>query len=161
VSVPCTAALGRMVELGDLPRQRDGLGVDHLLLVLLKDIGAATDATLRNCLTFGAMVTLGAVEADFTNYGGGKVLGPADKTTSLFTASSPYKGILTIPATQVWNPAGGATNNTAIVRAVLLYRPTTGTPKSSCVPLGLDTTAGGATGGTFSHAFGTLTDQAT
>jgi hypothetical protein len=161
VSVPCTSALGRFVELGDLPRQRDVLGTDNLLLVLLKSIGASTDTILRNCATFGAMLAAGAVEADFTNYNGGKVLGPADKTTTLFTASSPYKGILTIPATQVWNPAGGATNNAAIVRAVLLYRPTTGTAKNACMPLGLDTTTGGATGGTFSHAFGVLTDQAT
>lgn len=161
MSVPCTSALGRFVELGDLPRQRDGLGTDNLWLVLLKDVSATTDTILRNCATFGAMITAGAVEADFTNYGGGKVLGPSDKTTSLVTGSSPYKGILTINATQVWNPAGGATNNAAIVRAVLLYRPTTGTPKNSCMPLGLDTTTGGATGGSFSHAFGVLTDQAT
>lgn len=158
MSVPCTPALGRFVELGDLPRQRDGLGTDNLLFVLLQSIGAATDSILRNCLTFGAMITAGAVEATFTNYNGGKVLGPSDKVTSLQTATSPYQGFLSIPATQVFNPAGGAINNNAIVRAVLLYRPTTGTPKASCMPLGLDITAGGATGGTFSHVFGLLTD---
>lgn len=158
MSVVCTPALGRFCELGDLPRQRDSLGTDNLILLLASSIGAATDTILRNCLTYAAMVTAGWVEATFTNYGGGKVLGPSDKVTSLQTASSPYQAFLSIPATQVWNPAGGAINNPAIVRAVLLYRQTPSTPNSACMPLGLDTTAGGATGGTFSHAFGLLTD---
>lgn len=160
MSVPCTVALGRFIELGELPRQRDGLGTDNLVLCLAKSIGAATDTILRNCTTYGAMVTAGWVECDFTNYAP-KILGTADRTITITTGSSPYKNALSLNATQVWNPAGGAVNNSSIVRAVLLYRPTTGTALSLCKPLGLDTTTGGATGGTYSHAFGVLTDQAT
>ena len=160
MSVPCTAALGRFCELGSLPRQRDGLGTDNLVMCLASSIGSATDTILRNCTTYGAMVTAGWVECTFTNYTA-KVLGPSDLTVTSNTASSPYYNQLALNATQIWNPAGGAINNAAIVRAVLLYRPTPTTPNSSCMPLGLDTTTGGATGGTFSHAFGVLTDQAT
>lgn len=158
-SVPCTYALGRIIELGDLPRTRDGLGSDSLLLALFKSLGAATDTTLRNCATYAAMLTEGAVECDFTNYAV-KVLGPADRTIGYVTASSPYKATLTINQ-QMWNPAGGAVNNTAIVKSVLLYRPTTATPIGSCLPLGICDASGGATGGTYSHTFGVLTDQAT
>lgn len=157
-SLVCTTSLGRFIELGELPRQRDGLGTDNLIMVLAKSVGAATDTILRNCTTYGAMITAGLVECDFTNYAP-KILGTSDRTITTVTGSSPYKGTLTIPAAQVWNPAGGAVNNSAIVKSVLLYRPTTGTALSLCRPLGFCDAAGGATGGSYTHTFGTLTDQ--
>lgn len=160
-SVPATqCGLGRFVELGELPRLRDGLGTDALAVCLAKSVGAATDTTLRNCTTWGAMVTAGLVEADFTGYAP-KVLGTADRTITYVTASSPFKATLTLNANQVWNPAGGATNNAAIVKGVLLYRPTTGTAQSLWRPLGFCDATGGATGGTYTLTFSPLTAQAT
>lgn len=159
-AVPSTSALGRFIELADLPRQRDGLGSDSLRLVLLKSVGGATDATLRNCVTFADLTAAGAVECDFSGYSaGGKALGPVDRTITPVTGSSPYKNQLSI-AQQTWNPAGGVTNNSP-VKAVLLYRPDSSTPINSCRVLGLCDTSGSASGGTYSVTFGVMTDQAT
>lgn len=159
-AVPTTYGLGRFIELGDLPLQRDGLGTDNLRLVLAKSVGSATDAILRNCATYQDLLNAGWVECDFTGYTvGGKILGPADRTIAYVTGSSPYKASLTI-AQQTWNPAGGAVNNTP-VRSALLYRATTSTPLSACRVLGLCDTSGTAGGGTYSHTFGVMTDQAT
>lgn len=159
-SLPSTThGCGRFIELGQLPRQRDGLGTDNVILVLAQSIGSATDTILRNCDTFAALVTAGVVEANFTNYGE-IVLGPTAITISYVTTSSPYSASLSI-ATQTWNPAGGAINNNAIVKSFLLYRPTPTTPTASCYHLGMCDAAGGATGGSYTHTFGTLTSQAT
>ncbi len=162
-AVPSTHALGRMIELGDLPRQRDGTGSDSLLLVLFKSIGAATDTTLRNSVTYADLLTAGAVACDFTNYSP-KVLGPADRTIGYGTGTAPnyttpFKSTLTI-AQQTWDPAGGAVNNSP-VRAALLYRDDPSTALGSCRVLGLCDTSGTAAGGTYSITFGVMTDQAT
>ena len=158
-ALPCTnTGLGRFIELGSLPRQRDGLGTDNLILALFKGVGGATDTTLRNCATYAAMLTAGAVACDFTGYAP-KVLGPADCTVSYVTGSSPYKAILTVAA-QTWNPAGGATNNSP-VKSVLLYRNDPATPIGSCLPLGICDCSGSASGGTYTHTFGAMTSQAT
>ena len=160
-SVPATqCGLGRLIELGELPRLRDGLGTDALLVCLAQSVGAATDTILRNCATWGAMVTAGLVEATFSGYAP-KVLGTADRTITYVTASSPFKATLTLAANQVWNPAGGATNNAAIVKGILLYRPTAATAQSLWRPLGFCDTTGGATGGTYTLTFSPLTAQAT
>jgi len=161
-AVPCTYALGRLIELGNLPRQRDGLGTDNLLMVPAKSIGSATDAILRNCRTWADLLAAGVQECNFTGYtAGGKVLGPSDVSTGYVTGSSPYKAQLSIPTPQLWNPAGGAVNNLAIPKVFLLYRPTPSTLIGSCLHLGMNDAAGGASGTSFSHTFGTLTSQAT
>lgn len=160
-SVPfTTTGCGRFCELGSLPRQRDGLGTDSLILCLAQSIGSATDAILRNCTSYAALVSAGWVEATFTNYAP-KVLGPSDLSVTFVTGSSPYSASLSIPAAQVWNPAGGAINNPAIVKSVLLYRPTPTTALSACAGLGLCDATGGATGGSYTHTFGTLTSSST
>lgn len=160
-SIPfTTTGCGRFVELGSLPRQRDGLGTDNLILVLAQGLGSATDAILRNCTTYGAMITAGWVEATFTNYSP-KVLGPSDLSVTYVTGASPYSASLSLVSAQVWNPAGGAVNNSAIVKSALLYRPTPTTPLSSCTGLGLCDATGGATGGSYTHTFGTLTSSST
>lgn len=159
-AVSSTHCLGCFVELGALPLQRDGRGSDSLRLVLAKSVTGATDATLRNCTTYADLVTAGWVECDFSGYtAGGKALGPADRTLGYVTGSSPYKATLTV-AQQTWNPAGGVTNNTP-VRSALLYRDDPSTPIASCRVLGLCDTSGAASGGSYSHTFGVMTDQAT
>lgn len=159
-ALPCTVTgLGRMIELGELPRQRDGLGTDHLILALFKSVGAATDTTLRNCVDYASMLTAGAVACDFSGYAP-KVLGPADRDITYVTVGPTFKAILTIDP-QVWNPAGGITNNTP-VKGVLLYRPDPATPIGSCRPLGIDDCSGGsAAGGTYTHTFSVSTSSAT
>ena len=161
-SVPATqCGLGRFVELGELPRQRDGLGTDNLAVTLASSVGAATDTTLRNCTTWGAMVTAGVVECTFTGYAP-KILNPADRTITYVTASSPFKATLTLNNPVVWNPAGGAVNNPTIVKGFLLYRPTTGTAQSLWRPLGFCDAAGGvAAGGSYTLTFSPLTASAT
>jgi hypothetical protein len=157
-ALPTTHSLGRFVELGELPRQRDGLGTDNLLLVLFKSVGGATDTTIRNCATYADLLTAGLVVCDFTGYAA-KVLGPADRTIGTVTGSSPYKNTVTV-AQQTWNPAGGAVNNNP-VKSALLYRPDPSTAIGLCRVLGTCDASGAASGGTYSHTFGVMTDQAT
>lgn len=153
-SVPNTYALGCFIEKGKLA----DAGVGNLVLVLFKSIGSATDTILRNCQTLPAMFTAGAVRCDFSSYAD-KILGAADVTISYVTGSSPYKAILT-PATQVWNPAGGAVNNSP-VKSALLYRANVSDPESAWFPLGTCDASGTAGGGSYTHTFAPMTDQAT
>lgn len=153
-SLPCTYALGKALEKATLP-----LGTDNLMVMLLQSTGLPSDTTLRNCQTVAAMITAGAVEANFTGYtAGGKVLSAVD--ISIVYNTTTFTGTLSIPAAQVWNPAGGAVNNAAIAKSVLAYRPTSGAAYSAWLPLGIFDASGGATGGTFTHTVGTLVDDA-
>lgn len=156
-SVPCTPTLGSFIELGALPRQRDALGTDALVLVLFKGLGSATDTTLRGCATYGDMLALGVVVCNFTGYAP-KFLGPADKTIT-FGFTSPYYWRQLAVATQTWNPAGGVLNNDPI-KSALLYRPATTTALADCRALAICDTSGSAAGGFYEHTFSPLIDRA-
>jgi hypothetical protein len=130
-------------------------GTDNILVIPIKSAGIPTDNVMRNCQTLAAIFTAGAVEADFTSYSR-KVLGSGDITIAydLVTNFCPTVSF----ATQVWNAAGGAVNNT-LAAIVLAYRPTAATADSGCLPLAVLSYAGTTTGGALTAALGTLKDQ--
>lgn len=72
--------------------------------------------------------------------------------TTTFTQTVAY-------AAHTWNPAGGATNNN-IVKACVMYRPTSGSADSACTPLGIYDASGSAGGGTYTLDPGDLIDDA-
>ena len=128
------------------------LGTDNLLVVLLKSAALPSDTALRNCQSLAAMVTAGAVEADFTGYAR-KVLTVTSITVTYNTTT--FAASVAI-ANQVWNAAGGATNNT-LGKLVVAYRSTSATPDSAVLPLAIHDFAGSTTGGNLTAVMGTLT----
>lgn len=150
-SIINTYALGRFVEKCSLP-----LGSDNILVVPLKSTALPTDAVLRNCQNLGAVFTAGALETDFTNYGGRTVLATADITiavnTTTFLVNVSFAG-------RTWGAAGGAVNNT-ISKLVVAYRPTSGTADSGCLVLATQDYSATTTGGALTITPGTITDDA-
>lgn len=149
LSLVNTFAKGRFIEKCMLP-----LGTDNILVVPLQSASIPTDTVLRNCQNLGAVFTAGALEATFTTYAR-KVLGSGDitivyDTTTTFGPTASF-------ATQVWNAAGGAVNNT-LAAVVLAYRPTAATADSGCLVLATLGYAGTTTGGALTAALGTLKD---
>ncbi len=127
----------------------------QLVLVLFKSVGSATDTQMRNALTLAELTALGLVECDFSSYAR-KVLSGSD--FSVATDTTNFKQTLSF-VTQVWNPAGGVTNNSP-VKSTVVYRPTSGSADSACLPLGVYDATGSAAGGTYSHKPGDLLDDA-
>ncbi len=130
-------AKGRFIQLSSLP-----LGTDNLLVVLLQSTGLPTDATLKNCQYLSQVFTAGAVEATFTNYAR-QVLSAGSITITVNTGT----GVVTLDtADQVWNAAGGATNNT-LGAFLLCYRPTSSSLDSAIPVLTKHDFAATTTGG--------------
>lgn len=127
------------------------------MLVLFKSVGAATDTTMRNATTLAALTALGLVECDFSSYAR-KVLTGGGTDYSLAINTTTFTHTLTFVA-KVWNPAGGVTNNSPI-KSTVVYRPTSGSADSACLPLGIYDATGAASGGTYSHTPGPLGDDA-
>lgn len=152
-SAPSTHAQGCFIQLG----KQVIAGSGNLILVLFKSVGAATDTTLRNCQSLTALLAAGAVRCDFTGYADWVMTG-ADFTVT-YQTTTPFKAILT-PAAKVWNPAGGATNNSP-VKSALLHRASGGDPESAWFPLGICDASGTAGGGSYTYTFGPLTSQST
>lgn len=137
-------AKGRIVELADCPRTRDGLGTDNLLWVLLTTTGLQSDANLNNNATLAAIFSAGNTEATFTNYAR-KVLVRGDVTIAVNTST----GVTTLDAADPqWNAAGGAANNTT-AKLLLVYRPSSVSADSACTPLCSIDASGSTTGGNF------------
>lgn len=144
-----TYAKGRFIEKCMLP-----LGTDNILVIPIQSASIPTDNVLRNCQTLAAIFTAGALEATFTNYSR-KVLGTGDITITydLVTNFAPTASF----ATQVWAAAGGGVNNT-LAAMLLVYRPTTGTADSGCLPLAVLAYTGTTTAGALTAVLGTLKD---
>lgn len=111
------------------------------MVVLLQSSGLQADSTLNNYSTLGALLASNT-EATFTNYSR-IVLSATNITVSVNTST----GITTVSIpSQVWNAAGGATNNT-LGAFLTCYRPASSTPDSGILPLTKHdfavTTAGG------------------
>lgn len=118
-------AKGRWVEKYSLPT-----GSDNILVVLLQSTGLQADATLGTYQFLSQLLTAGNTEATFTNYSR-HVLTSASITVSVNTST----GVTTVDITdQVWNAAGGATNNT-LGALLTCYRPTSASTDSSVVLL--------------------------
>lgn len=119
-----TYAKGRFIEKALLP-----VGTDSLVVVLLQSSGLQADATLKNYQTLGTLLASNT-EATFTNYTR-QVLSAASITVAFNTGTS----VASLDTSdQVWNAAGGATNNT-LGKFLLCYRPTSSSLDSAVLPL--------------------------
>ena len=116
-------AKGRIAYFSD----QAGVGNAALILVLLKTV--ETEDTLNNYDDLGALIGVGNVEADFTNY--------ARKTITAATVSVDDTGnsVKSVVADQTYTAAGGASNNT-LAKALLCFDPdTTAGTDANLVPL--------------------------
>lgn len=130
-------------------------GTDAILVILLQSTGLPSDTTLVNYQNLGALLSGGAQEANFSNYSR-MTLGSSSITITYTTNTSPTKVTVNF-ATQTWNAAGGAVNNT-ISKVALAYQPTSATPDSSCLVLATLDYSGTTTGGAFIVTLGSLSD---
>jgi hypothetical protein len=108
-----------------LPAANDGL-----VVVLLKAAGLVADATLLDYDTLAAVLAGASDEADFTSYAR-KVL----TSGVTITEDDPNDRVDGDVPDQVWDPAGGAANN-SLGKLLVCYDPdTTGGTDSSLIPL--------------------------
>jgi hypothetical protein len=139
-------AYGRWIDKYSLP-----VGGDNILVVLVQSSGLPSDGTLAGYQYLSQVWSGGGVEATFTNY----------------TRQSVTTGItITVGATttvdianQVWNSAGGATNNT-LGALLTCYQPTSISTDSSILLLTKHDFAATTTGGNLTaviSAIGTVT----
>lgn len=106
------------------------LGTDNILVVLLQSTGLQADATLGTYQYLSQLTAAGNTEATFTNYAR-KVLTSTNITVSVNTTTH----VTTLDITdQVWNAAGGATNNT-LGALITGYRPTSASTDASVLLL--------------------------
>lgn len=129
-------AKGRWGEKYRLP-----VGGDNIVVVLLQSAGLQADSTLNDHQTLAALLAANT-EATFTNYAR-KVLAAVDITVTVNTST----GVTTVDISdQVWNAAGGATNNT-LGALLTCYRPASSSPDSAVLPLTKHDFAVSTTGG--------------
>jgi hypothetical protein len=112
-------------------------------VVLLQSSGLQADATLKNYQTLAAVTAAANLEGTFTNYSR-QVVTAVNITITFNTGTS----VASIDiADQVWNAAGGTTNNT-LGKLLLCYRPASSSLDSAILPLTAHDYAGSTTGGT-------------
>lgn len=110
-------AYGRWIDKYSLP-----LGGDNILIVLVQSSGLQSDATLAGYQYLSQVWGGGNVEATFTNYS-------RQSVTSGITITVGSTTTVSIP-TQVWNAAGGATNN-SLGALLTCYKPTSSSVDSA------------------------------
>lgn len=102
---------------------------DALYVVLLKGSGLVADSVLADYDDLAALLAGASDEADFTGYTRKTI------TSATITPDDPNDRVDGDIADQVWDPAGGATNNT-LGKILTVYDPdTTGGTDSSLIPL--------------------------
>lgn len=110
-------AYGRWIDKYSLP-----VGGDNILIVLVQASGLPSDGTLAGYQFLSQVWSGGGVEATFTNYSRHSVTTGITITVGATTTVS-------IPS-QVWNSAGGATNN-SLGALLTCYKPTSGSVDSA------------------------------
>lgn len=131
-------------------------GTDAIVVVLLQNTGLPADNLLVNYQNLGTMLAPGAaLEATFSNYSR-MTLSSSQVNVSYTTNTTPTKVTVSF-ATQTWNAAGGAVNNT-ISKVALVYQPAAAAPDSQCLVLATLDYAGTTTGGAFVVTLGTISD---
>lgn len=152
-TLPCTPQLGSFMYLANLVELG---GACRLRLLLVQNTTPPTTAAMRACATWQEMLTAGADEATFSGYiPGGKVVTASDITLTTNTGSRTQT--LAVPTTYVWNPAGGAVNNTMTYSVLVWVPDVLDTTFTNWLPLGICTDAtGSALGGSYTHTFGTI-----
>lgn len=120
-------AKGRLIQLSTLPT-----GADALLVVLLQASSLPTDNTLKRTQFLSGVLSTGTgagLEATFTNYSRQVLTSASISITVNITTD-----VVTLDISdQVWNAAGGATNNT-LGALLVCYRPTS-TALDSAIPI--------------------------
>jgi hypothetical protein len=122
--------------------------------VLLQSTGLPADTTLVNYQNLGAMLAV-ANEANFSNYTR-MTLGASSIQIVYVTNTNPTKVTVNF-ATQTWNSAGGAVNNT-ITKVALIYQPNPSSADADCLVLATLDYSGTTTGGAFIVTLGTISD---
>lgn len=120
-------AKGRIIQLSTLPT-----GTDTLLVVLLQSASLPSDNTLKRTQYLSGVLSSGSgtgLEATFTNYTRLTV-----SSGSITIVVNTTTDVVSLDITdQVWNAAGGATNNT-LGALLLCYKPTS-TSLDSSIPI--------------------------
>jgi len=102
---------------------------DALVVVLLKAAGLVADATLADYDDLAALLAGASDEADFTSYARKTI------TSATITPDDPNDRVDGDIADQVWDPAGGAANN-SLGKLLVCYDPdTTGGTDSTLIPV--------------------------
>lgn len=138
-------------------------GTSECRMVLLRNTGTPpTVSTLRGCADLAAMLGVtNASEATFSGYtqGGMAVTG---SNLSVVDDFANRKQTFTVAGTYLWNPGGGAVNNTMFA-SVLIYRANTSllapTNYNQWRTLAICTDSTGTTAITYSTTFGTVPAQ--
>ncbi len=118
-------AKGKWAYLATLPA-----GGDALEAILIQTTGLVADSVMQDYATVAAVFAGTSVEATFTNYA--RFVISAGSTT--VAPDNVNNWMLGSSALWVWNNAGGAVNN-SISKAILAYRPTSGSSDSAKIPL--------------------------
>jgi hypothetical protein len=134
-------AKGRWVEKYRLP-----VGGDNIVIVLIQATGLQADATLNNYSDLASLLASNT-EATFTNYAR-QIISGLNITVSVNTST----GITTVDIPdQLWNAAGGATNNT-LGALLTCYRPASTSLDSAILPLTKHDLSPSTTGGNLTVA---------
>lgn len=120
-------AKGRMVEFAQRVKGGDPAASRLVMIALTTD--ASPESTAKDCDTFAALVTAGAVEATHTNYAK-KIIPAADITMNIDDTGEKYWVDL---ADQTWAAIGAGA---AWVSLILGYSPVTSPANSDIVPIG-------------------------
>lgn len=146
----CDYAKGRLMQLASLP-----LGTDNIIVVLLQTASLPSDTLIRRAPFLSSIFTAGAVEANFTSYSRQVVLN-TNVVVSVNTSTDIVS--FSIPS-QVWNAAGGGTNN-SLGALLVCYRPTSSSADSAIVPLTKHDFVGSTTGGNLTASITTIATAA-
>jgi hypothetical protein len=130
-------AMGRWVGLYGLP-----LGSDTITVVLVQSTGLPSDSTLAGYQYLSQVWSGGGIEATFTNYSR-QTITSSGITIGVNTGTG--TATVSVPS-QVWNAAGGATNNT-LGALLTCYQPTSISADSSIQLLTKHNFAATTTGG--------------
>jgi len=117
-------AKGRFVEKSTLP-----LGTDSIVVVLLQSTSLPTDNTLKRTQFLSGVLSTGTgagLEATFTNYA--RQVNPGANIT--ITVNTTTDVVTLDLSDQLINSAGGATNN-VLAKALVCYKPTSGSADSA------------------------------
>lgn len=135
-------ALGRWVNKYSLP-----VGGDSIIVVLLQSSGLQSDATLTGYQYLSQVFSAGNLEATFTSY--------ARKVNTSGITVTPGATTTAALANQVWNAAGGATNN-SLGALLTCYKPTSISADSSIELLTKHDFVASTTGGNLTAVITTI-----
>jgi hypothetical protein len=133
-------AKGRFIQLATLP-----LGTDSIIVVLLQSTSLPTDNTLKRTQFLSGVLASGTgagIEAAFTNYA--RQVNPGANIT--ITVNTTTDVVTLDLSDQLINAAGGASNN-VLAKALVCYKPTSGSADTAIPILSAHDYSATTTGG--------------